>query len=325
LAGLADEDVRVGPELRKAIEENGFKINQGKVRLLTSHDRQEVTGVIVNDKPNVRRRLLREVRAMLHAWEKWGLERADQEHARYYRKHRHPDKAKPQFDTVLRGKIAYIGMIRGKGDALYLRLRSKLTELDPSDTWRDVVSLPGKLKNSLWVLESEAAQGTGFALSGVGIVTCAHVLGRDLKAYRTDEPSKKYPVSIIASDEDSDLAIVEIAAKSYVELDADEEIIVRHGLPVCVAGFPLHHHRDEVYMHEGQVTQWRGAQQRFLVSADIVAGNSGGPVLSGEKVVGVAVTGSDMLENSEPPRRRYPFGVIPIRRIREVIPSVKKD
>ena len=63
----------LNPALRSIIERNGFRINEAKVRLRDHTARQEVTGLIVNRRVNVKRRLVREVRAMLHAWRKFGL------------------------------------------------------------------------------------------------------------------------------------------------------------------------------------------------------------------------------------------------------------
>jgi RNA-directed DNA polymerase len=50
---------------------------------------------------------------MLHAWEKFGLENAEKEFlARYDKKHRSPDKEKPAFAHVVKGKIEFLGMVR---------------------------------------------------------------------------------------------------------------------------------------------------------------------------------------------------------------------
>src|SRR5262245_27596171 len=87
--GYFDENKNaiVGTELRQIIENNGFRINAEKVRLHTNKHRQSVTGLTVNEKPNIPRNFIRQVRAMIHAWDKYGLDAASQEHeARYYRR-----------------------------------------------------------------------------------------------------------------------------------------------------------------------------------------------------------------------------------------------
>ncbi|HNM36914.1 MAG TPA: reverse transcriptase domain-containing protein, partial [Anaerolineales bacterium] len=74
----------VGEHLQSIILNNGFKINNKKTRLLTKNDRQEVTGLTVNKFPNVRRNYVRQIRAMLYAWEEFGLERAQKEYQEKY-------------------------------------------------------------------------------------------------------------------------------------------------------------------------------------------------------------------------------------------------
>ncbi len=124
--------VEVGGELRRIIEENGFEINRDKVRLRTIYRRQEVTGLTVNEFPNVRRKYVRQIRAMLHAWEKFGLEAAEAEFLNHYdKKHRAPQKGPPSFKHVVKGKIEFLGMVRGKDDHVYLQFRDQLRKLAP--------------------------------------------------------------------------------------------------------------------------------------------------------------------------------------------------
>jgi len=74
---------------------------------------------------------------MLHAWEKYGLEKAEQEHFNKYRiqsRSPHKDETKYRrlsFRDILLGKIGFIGSIRGKTDFIYIKLLNKLVELSP--------------------------------------------------------------------------------------------------------------------------------------------------------------------------------------------------
>jgi len=73
--------------------------------------RQEVTGLVVNKFVNVRRKLVRQVRAMLHAWEKYGFSAAESEyHTKYLSLPEDTDG--PDFRNVVRGKIEFIRMVR---------------------------------------------------------------------------------------------------------------------------------------------------------------------------------------------------------------------
>ena len=127
LSGPHGERVKLGAPLLQAIVANGFEVNTAKVRLLTRNHRQEVTGLTTNQVPNVRRRYVRQIRAMLHAWRKFGLEAAEQEFFRQYdKKSRSPYKSAPSFRDVVNGKTEYLGMVKGKTDPLYLKLRQQL-------------------------------------------------------------------------------------------------------------------------------------------------------------------------------------------------------
>lgn len=53
-------------ELSKEIQKAGFKINDSKTRFLRNNRRQEVTGLIVNDRVNVKREYYKATRSMAH-------------------------------------------------------------------------------------------------------------------------------------------------------------------------------------------------------------------------------------------------------------------
>ena len=123
----------VGPQLDRIINSNGFVVNLDKVRLQIRPSRQTVTGLVVNNKyVNVQRRYIRRLRSMLYAWKRWGLERAEDEFlSKYYDPQlRNPDSDKPCFRAIVKGKIAYIAMVRGKHDNLYRNYRGKFNSLN---------------------------------------------------------------------------------------------------------------------------------------------------------------------------------------------------
>ncbi len=124
------ESIILGEPLLTIIDQNGFKVNDKKVRLQTNKNHQEVTGLTVNQFPNVDRRFVRQVRAMLHAWAKFGLEAAEKEYQQKYgTKSRFPAKGNPAFKQVLRGKIEFIGMVKGKDDSIYQAFLKKYQDL----------------------------------------------------------------------------------------------------------------------------------------------------------------------------------------------------
>jgi hypothetical protein len=66
---------------------------------------------------------------MLHAWKKYGLDEAAREHFRYrYGRPPGKDDLVLSYKDVVRGKIAYLGMVRGK-DGLYKKFTADIDKL----------------------------------------------------------------------------------------------------------------------------------------------------------------------------------------------------
>ncbi|MDO6804000.1 reverse transcriptase family protein [Wenyingzhuangia sp. 1_MG-2023] len=60
-------------KVKQIVKYENFELNNDKTRLQTSMQRQQVTGLIVNEKLNVKREYLQKVRAMLNNWDKGGF------------------------------------------------------------------------------------------------------------------------------------------------------------------------------------------------------------------------------------------------------------
>ncbi len=122
--------------LDQIIQEEGFMINMEKVRLQLKNSRQEVTGLTVNEKVNVPRQYLREVKAMLHNWETLGYEAAQQKFLSSYtpRVSAKKKKGQPQLRNVVGGKINYLKMVRGGEDTLYLKFKEQYGKLERGET-----------------------------------------------------------------------------------------------------------------------------------------------------------------------------------------------
>lgn len=98
------------------IKKEGFEINRQKLRQQNRTMRQEVTGLIVNEKVNVERKYIRRIRAMLHNWEVKGLEQCQKEMLLKYKK-KHMKQSLPDFQIVLKGMIDFMGQVRGKNES----------------------------------------------------------------------------------------------------------------------------------------------------------------------------------------------------------------
>ena len=309
--------VSLSDELNSIIERNGFKVNSGKTTLRKKVRRQEVTGLVVNVFPNVKREFIRKLRAMIYAWDEFGEKKAEVEfHTKYDHKHRRGNK--PPFRSVVLGRLNYLGMVRGKTDPIYIKYCKWLNKIEPGIIkYTDHMQI---IRDSLWVLESESKslQGTGFELEGVGLVTCDHVVMDDTVAYKSDNMSKKYKVKVIARESNIDIAVLELDGTTLVnnldkansKLGQDDKIIL--------AGFPNHNYGDTGIIKQGMVVGFRkiAGIERYLIDASIIAGNSGGPVLNKEnQVIGVAATGADREESADDTEYH---SVIPIEALKHI-------
>jgi RNA-directed DNA polymerase len=141
--GMADSSgsKKVGDELRSVIEGNGFRVNEAKVRLHGPFDRHSVTGLVVNQRLNVDRRYIRNIRAMLHNWDRDGEDAVQQRFGTLDTADRRPG-SEPLFTRVLQGKIAYLAMVRGDDDPLVERYRAQFRNLKEGRPRNDGLESP---------------------------------------------------------------------------------------------------------------------------------------------------------------------------------------
>jgi RNA-directed DNA polymerase len=287
--------VTPGPALIQAIDESGFRINSQKLRLRGSDQRQIVTGVIVNRKLSPPREYVRRVRAMLHAWRRYGLVAAEGVWRKEFDVRRRLEAGTEiSFRRVVEGRLAYLAMVRGTEDAVVKSFRAKLSKL---------LGEP-EIPDAVWVIETKLDSGTGFFLDGVGFVTCAHVV-RDgpAVAFRADAPDAQYPVRVRHMHRDADLAICEVqglAVEPHALAGRDAAVTVK--TEVYVLGFPNWARGNTIYRADGAISQLREhfGFPSVLVTAQIVQGNSGGPIVDVEgRVIAIARKGQRFVGDTD--------------------------
>lgn len=128
-------------ELNRIVAEEHFTLNSKKTRLQKKGERQEVTGITVNEKTNVTRKYVREVRQLLYIWKNYGYNDA---YSKFYPKYKaekgHLKKGEPVLENVLSGKLLYLKMVKGENDSTYMKLKSQYDEL----SGETIVSKPSK-------------------------------------------------------------------------------------------------------------------------------------------------------------------------------------
>ncbi|MEH2399112.1 reverse transcriptase domain-containing protein [Nostoc sp.] len=141
------EKLILSDDLKKTIEDNGFIVNESKSRLYSKYRHQEVTGITVNKKLNVKRKYIRQIRAMLHAWEKYGLDNAQAEFYNQFDKKYSSRKKQKLFQYIVKSKIEFVGTVRGKDDQIYLNFLRWLKRLAPELVSDEKLNIYNLLEN----------------------------------------------------------------------------------------------------------------------------------------------------------------------------------
>ncbi len=117
-------------ELDRIISGQRFTINAKKTRLNHCSARQEVTGLTVGLKINVTRKYVKDIRAILHIWEKYGMNAA---YATFYPRYKSEKcqlhRGEPNLENVISGKLCYLKMIKGENDPVYIKLHNQFVRL----------------------------------------------------------------------------------------------------------------------------------------------------------------------------------------------------
>lgn len=302
------------------ITKNGFTINNSKVRLQGRNERQVVTGLTVNTKPNIDRKYVRKTSALIHSLEALGVEQASLINAE-----KRPN-ATTSFEAHVQGRLLFMKQVMGFESQVYRRLALRFNmlptpykvPLPPLDSMGDVHAF--KISKSVirkcWVIEADATiggelyilQGSGFMLEGNLLITCSHVLQTDTtwidecEVFRVDNRDLKFKAKVIHRDIAKDLAILKIETdvgiKNFdhfsLELTREPNI----GERVAALGFPNYKTGSiDVGSLGVKITNKYPLGEAKILHSEVdkvfYSGNSGGPVInSSQHVVGVAAKGA---------------------------------
>ncbi|MFN8683594.1 reverse transcriptase domain-containing protein [Paracoccus sp. P2] len=307
-------DFILSDSFQQIIEDNGFRINHAKTRLLGRAFQQEVTGLVVNEKVNVKRRFVRDVRAMLHDWQFNGYAAAAARHFDEKRpdRGRLPEQEATNFEWVVHGKIEFIRQVKGSTDQVFRNLATRFNDLCTGQMFPiPLVEDREILDAAVWYLENDTdggSVGTCFAVAENLFVTCAHCLGPNLRIFPRQNTKFAMEADEVARDDHNDLALIRArtplaayrpAATLQMASTAEASTLsVRSA--VQAAGYPSNLDNTSLTINATEVTGF--SRQTFdgtpATSDNVIAllsgtyeGMSGGPVLFAGKVVGVIVRG----------------------------------
>lgn len=157
--------------ISKIIEEENFKINETKTRIRTNRESQQVTGLIVNQKVNIKKEYSQKVRAMINNWEKNGLIYAEQ----VFKKHQPINKVNYNFKSVLLGHLSFLKLIKGDDHAPTTKLRLKYSLLNNLINYEFIphLTLKEKLKIDNLKMENIFFNGNMNTHDFISFCTCA--------------------------------------------------------------------------------------------------------------------------------------------------------
>lgn len=131
---IFQEESEFTKEFIRIIEDQHFVINQKKTRLQKRRERQEVTGLVVNEKVNIAKEYSRDLRNLLYIWQKYGYEQA---YAKFFVRYLDTNAYKsrkggmPKMESVVSGRLLYLRMVLGADSSLYQKLSEAFTQLCP--------------------------------------------------------------------------------------------------------------------------------------------------------------------------------------------------
>lgn len=311
---------KVGHELAAIIATQGFKINENKVRLQGGRERQLVTGLVTNQKPNVPRPYIRKTAALVHSVEKFGLEVSTS-----IFKEKNPNTT-ANIETHLQGRLLYIKQVVGEESEVYRRLAQRYNMLPikskvpnaPISTPEDYDNFKiGKfIKDKCWIIEVNEeingklvnSQGSAFLIGGRLLVTCEHVLAENFEGGERVEVNEClirrmgdeniYEAKVIIRSKDLDIAVLKIVdPPAGLEAFSLEDIKEPNiGDRVAVLGFPnFKEGSNDVGVLKCRLTNKYplSGVMHSEVDKTLYSGNSGGPVINTSyHVVGIAAQGA---------------------------------
>ena len=116
--------------LHEIIKAQNFHIQETKTRLQKRGYRQEVTGLIVNEKVNVDQRYVKELRHWLYLWERYGYDKASQLFIVKYNKSKgHVKLGNAKLENVIWGKLEYLKMVKGAKNGTYVSLQERYIKI----------------------------------------------------------------------------------------------------------------------------------------------------------------------------------------------------
>ena len=156
--------------------DKGFKFNEKKTKLSRSCFRQEVTGIVVNEKLNVSQKYIKRIRAILNNIKKSGF--IDTYQKTFGKTINNEEVCKKALFNYMYGKISYLKMVRSNSDNVFLKYGDIFNNIFEKKVF-DVTETQKIYKESVkkcYVIRNIYGNGTGFSLNEENLITSTHVI-----------------------------------------------------------------------------------------------------------------------------------------------------
>ncbi len=215
--------------------------------------------------------------------------------------------------TPRKSFITFLLHVKNKILFVLLLLQGLVSFGNAAEPEKSVVHITTFIQQPLWNIPWQFASvqkstGSGFVVGGKRIMTNAHVVSwaKEILVKRHDD-ARSYPAHVKFIGHDCDLAILEVdnpnffdglEPLSFGDLPLVRSTVITYGYPA--GGDQISYTRGVVSRIEMQPYSHIGNQAHLAAQTDAALnpGNSGGPVIQDDKVVGVAFQGSRLLENT---------------------------
>ncbi len=321
---MIDEEGKpaVGASISEIVTSEGFSINMEKFRIAGKGSRKTVTGLVVNEKVNVKRSWYLNLESIIYAVEKFGVNVVA---AKEFPQEEVPGVAPAKLLRQLHGKVSYLRMIRGRGDWLAADTAYRFNNLHGIAQLRvpsvELISNPNRQSRGVHVVVAYAAavhmfdptgdQGTAFTTPSGLLVTAAHVLEHESTktllpfVYVMNERKLSLAVcDVLAVDWDRDIAIIRVRDnKSRISLERSRYKLgpdPHQGDSLISVGYPDYARGQHASAFETPVTRLFRVKatlcgqeiHKARVGGPIQGGMSGGPALdSNFEVRGIILKG----------------------------------
>lgn len=329
---IINGNVVLAQDLVRIINKYNFTINNQKTRYLKKSDRLEVTGIVLNEKVNVNRRYVKKIKAILHSIELdynkaqckfeeiYGTNdmlvslRGMIEYIGFVRNHNN----ELYDDVFLKLAMRYNRILEERNNNLK-RIKINLPSI--FSIYEQEIFLDLSFEDEKWTEEVTVGQGTGFICENNNFLTNYHVVDNLIKFFHDNSDSIasdasislfmfdhynnkiKLRLKIKELDKKIDYIIFEILNTNelinYKTLYKSNEVLKKGNKEFTLYGFPQYREGNNITVSSAQITslcvrQVKDNPMLIAITAQILEGNSGGPLLNSKnQVVGIAVKGTN--------------------------------